>query len=320
MDAARFVFRFWRMRKLNITTFEMYRRPEPLVLPELVSLGLYVTAESQIGGPRRDSPDGFEIGYLETGSVEWWDGTTLDEALPGSILIDRPGNWQGGTGALLHPCTRYWLRFNFPARGPLPGLLESSTLALRHDFVGMRLRHFPGRPALRDLFCKLLQQQRDPDDFAEDFSRALFHEILVTVIRDHQAVEQRVYSPPVRQSLELFNNHLSSELPMDTVARRVGLSTGYLHEVFSRETGFTPAHYHLRRRIDAAKRVLIEGTTPITVVAIDLGFSSSQYFSTAFKKVVGLTPMQYRQLRASETARPPSAHEAEPARAPQPGH
>jgi AraC family L-rhamnose operon regulatory protein RhaS len=299
------------MRKLNTMTFEMYRRPDPLVLPELVSVGLYVTSDSQIGGPRRDGPDGLEIGYLETGSVEWWDGEQLDEAPPGSILIDRPGDWQGGSGAIVHPCKRYWLRFNFPSRGPLSGLLESTTLSLRHAFYGMQRRHFPGRQELRDLFCELLDQQRDPDDFAEDFSRAIFHQILIAVFRDYQMREQQTYSASVRQALDMFHAHLARELTIEAVAREVGLSTGYLHEVFLRETGFTPANYHLRLRIDAAKRILIENSGPVTEAAMDLGFSSSQYFSTAFKKVVGLTPMQYRQLRSSAKCVPRAGGERE---------
>jgi len=288
------------MRNLNIRVFEMYRRPDVLVLPELVSLGLYITQESQIGGPRHQSPDGLEIGYLESGSVEWWDGERLYEAGPGSVLIDRPGHWQGGAGAIVHPCTRYWIRFSFPVRGNLPGLSPDATADLRAIFGEMRRRHFPGSPRLKELFGLLLAEQRDPDPMSCELSRALFHQLLFTVVRDHQAEQLKRYSAATLSAIDLFNLHLTEDVSVEAIASAAGLSTGYFHEVFHRETGYTPAQYHMRRRIDAAKRLLLTGEISVTDIALDLGFSSSQYFSTVFRKVVGLTPVQYRHLRASK--------------------
>lgn len=294
------VFRFSGMRKSNIRTFEMYRRPDALVLPELVSLGLYITQESQIGGPRHASPDGLEIGFLEAGSVEWWDGERLDEAVPGSVLIDKPGDWQGGAGAIVHPCTRYWLRFCFPPRGALPGLSSEVTADLRALFGEMQRRHFPGSPRLRELFGLLLAEQRAPDALSEDFSRSLFHQILLTVARDHQAEQERRHAPAVATAMELLGRQPAEDLAIDTVAAAVGLSTGYFYELFHRATGYTPAQYQMRQRIGAAKRLLLGGQVSITDIALDLGFSSSQYFSTVFRKIVGLTPIQYRHLRATK--------------------
>ena len=64
---------------MNSEIFEMYRRPQALTLPELVSLGMFITSEPRIGGKRPGGPSELEIGYLERGSVEWWDGKDLEE-------------------------------------------------------------------------------------------------------------------------------------------------------------------------------------------------------------------------------------------------
>jgi AraC-like DNA-binding protein len=50
------------------------------------------------------------------------------------------------------------------------------------------------------------------------------------------------------------------------------------------------------RRAKAAAR-LAEGTTPISTIALDLGFASSQHFSAAFRDAKGMTPTQYREPR-----------------------
>ena len=99
----------------------MYRQPQPLVLPELVALGWCKTDYPRLGGVRTDGYDGLEIGYVERGSIEWLTDSGLQEAGPGSIIIDWPGDWQGGVNAIVHPCERYWVRFNFPPKGRLPG-------------------------------------------------------------------------------------------------------------------------------------------------------------------------------------------------------
>ncbi len=282
---------------MNNETFEMYRRPQPLVLPELVSLGVFETSEVRLGGVRTDGQDGLEIGYLEHGSVEWLTADGLEEAGPNSLMIDRPGEWQGGASAIVHPCRRYWLRFRFPPKGELPGVSAARAAELAAVYAGLARRHFPASPGMRTLFEQLVAQQRAPQDFAEEMSRSLFHQILFGVVRDYRRDRATTYSPAVRGALSLFASHLDQDFRTEDVAARVGLSTGYFHDLFQREVGHTPAQFHLRLRISAAKRALVYTNGTITTIAMTLGFSSSQYFSTAFRKVVGLTPTEYRQLR-----------------------
>ena len=284
---------------MNTETFEMYRRPDFVLVPELESLGQFITAESRLGGARQDGSVGMEIGYLEEGSVEWWDGKHLQEAGPSSVLIDQPGDWQGGASAIVHPCRRYWLRFRFPKDSALPGLSLEATEALAEAFAKIRAHHFPGNPALRDLFRGLLEQQRDPTIFAEEYSRALFHQIMILVLRDYEMNQHKRISDTTRRAQDYLAANIDRDIHVEDVSALVHLSTGYFHELFQRETGTTPARYHQRLRITAAKRRLIEQHVSITDVAMELGFSSSQYFSTTFKKVVGLTPQSYRNLRSS---------------------
>lgn len=283
---------------MNTETFEMYRRPDFVLVPELESLGQFITAESRLGGARQDGSIGMEIGYLEKGSVEWWDGKQLQEAGPSSILIDQPGDWQGGANAIVHPCRRYWLRFRFPDDRPLPGLSLETTLAMAETFATIKVHHYPGNPILRDLFHGLLEQQRDPGAYSEDYSRALFHQILILALRDYEVNQAKRVSDTTRRAQDYLARNLDHDIRVEDVSSLVGLSTGYFHELFQRETGITPARYHQRLRISAAKRMLIEQKLSITDVAMALGFSSSQYFSTTFKKVVGLTPQSYRSLRS----------------------
>lgn len=301
------------MRKLNSELFEMYRRPEPLVLPELLSVGWCRTDYSRLGGPRTDGLDAFELGYLERGSLEWWTEDGLEEAGPGSVIIDRPGDWQGGVNAIVHPCQRYWVRFNFPPHGALPGLADTTAAQLSRWFHGQTRRHFPASPRHKGHFEQLLDLQRNPGAFAEEASRAIFHLILFLAVHDGERQDEVEHSPPVLAALAFLDAHVTEDCHIETVASHVGLSVGYFHELFVRETGLTPSQYHLRKRIAAAKRELIYSDISVTHLAAHIGFSSSQYFATVFRKVVGLTPSEYRTLRdtpARPQKRRPSMLEA----------
>ena len=59
-------------------------------------------------------------------------------------------------------------------------------------------------------------------------------------------------------------------------------------------TGFTPHAYILKRRIEAAQILLLDEENPIAWIALEVGFSGQAHFSSAFKKIVGVSPRQWR--------------------------
>jgi AraC-like DNA-binding protein len=288
--------------------FEMYREPD-VILPELIGLGWCRTLAPLFGGPRTDGRIGYEIGFLERGSIEWMTEDGLDEAGPGSLLIDRPGDWQGGVSAIMHPCERYWLRFNFPPAGALPGMGVAAVAGLADGFAAIRKRHFPASPAIREQFQRLLDLQRQPGRFAAEIARAALHQILCQTVLDHEDSAEIRHSRQTAAAIAFLDARVDVDFSGEAVARAVGLSVGYFYDLFQREVGLTPGQYHARQRVAVAKRRLIQSEASITEIALTLGFSSSQYFSTTFKKIVGMTPGAYRTLRERGVAGQPQAAE-----------
>ncbi|HEY3377167.1 MAG TPA: helix-turn-helix transcriptional regulator, partial [Armatimonadota bacterium] len=81
-------------------------------------------------------------------------------------------------------------------------------------------------------------------------------------------------------------------LPLDTLAELLNLSTSRFKAKFKLEVGIPPAEYIMRRRLDRAKTLLCAGHS-VTTTAYALGFPSSQYFATAFKRYTGQRPLDY---------------------------
>jgi AraC family transcriptional regulator len=75
-----------------------------------------------------------------------------------------------------------------------------------------------------------------------------------------------------------------------------GLSASHLARCFRQTTGKTLHAYVETVRMDRARKLLAETDMPIKEIAAASGFSTARYFSTAFRRVAGETPRDFRAL------------------------
>lgn len=122
---------------------------------------------------------------------------------------------------------------------------------------------------------------------------AIINKIINFVQNKHNAV--------TRNSIEkakefIHQNYMNSELNLKSVAESVHISPGYFSQLFKQVTGKTCIEYLTKVRIDAAKKLLKETTLKAYEIADKVGFNDSQYFSTCFKKLIGVPPTEYRDI------------------------
>ena len=91
-----------------------------------------------------------------------------------------------------------------------------------------------------------------------------------------------------------FNLYEIEELPQ--IAEKLGYSYSYLSHMFSRETGLTIQQYYNQRRFGLAIEMLKKGELNITEIAEKLHYQSIHSFSKAFRKAIGVSPIQYQNL------------------------
>lgn len=276
-------------------TEEVYY-PETL-LPEVPGMGWSRFAQGTPGGPRPSGSKTYEICFITKGSVEWWLGDELHEAWANYLFINNPGEWHGGTSGMLQPCELYWVQFYFPPDGKLPSLSQETIQPLKQTFTHLTKRYFPAPVYMHTLFAQLLDEQRQQKLYAQDNARALFHQILMGTARAYLAQQSQSYSEPIRKVLRWIDEHLTVQASTEVLAEQASMSVTLFYKVFLQELGLSPAEYYLRQRLVKAKQLLRQSSLGVTEIALSLGFSSSQYFATAFKKHIGLTPSKYRSLR-----------------------
>ncbi|MGF3022455.1 helix-turn-helix domain-containing protein [Methylobacterium aquaticum] len=90
--------------------------------------------------------------------------------------------------------------------------------------------------------------------------------------------------------------NLERDLSVGELADLVGLSVPYFSHAFRASTGEAPYQYILRRRCLRAQARLL-GRETVSEVALALGFASQSHFTTAFRKVTGMTPAAWRRGR-----------------------
>ena len=91
-----------------------------------------------------------------------------------------------------------------------------------------------------------------------------------------------------------INEHFPSPTILEDVAKAVNLSVNHANNIFKTTTGQTMFNYAVKMRINRAKQLMSDPTLSISTISREVGYASSSYFTTAFKKNVGMSPMQYR--------------------------
>ncbi len=99
----------------------------------------------------------------------------------------------------------------------------------------------------------------------------------------------------IRKALEYIENRYHHDLGIDEVAEYCGLSSSHFCVLFRQVVGQTFLEYLTRFRIDKACSILRNSEVKVYQVAPLVGYMDSRYFTQVFKKVVGMTPSEYRQ-------------------------
>ena len=101
----------------------------------------------------------------------------------------------------------------------------------------------------------------------------------------------------IRKAMAYIHEHFAEPIGREDVARYAGVSEGYLSRCFTQETGLSLIHYVARYRVQQAKQSLRISEKSITEIALEVGFSDSNYFSRAFRREVGISPLAYRRMK-----------------------
>jgi YesN/AraC family two-component response regulator len=100
----------------------------------------------------------------------------------------------------------------------------------------------------------------------------------------------------VKNTLVYLHQYYAMQLNRKEIASAVGVSEGYLSEIFKLEMGISPWDTLIRLRIQRACELLKTSEKSITDISTRVGFDDPSYFGRVFKKIIGISPKAYREL------------------------
>ena len=105
----------------------------------------------------------------------------------------------------------------------------------------------------------------------------------------------------IQQVLTYINEHYTQPITIEDLARRFCISSSYLSHEFARYTRRSVYDYILYRRIMLAREMM---TAPASLnsIAYDCGFNDYSCFLRSFRKIVGMSPREYREMRRGHSA------------------
>lgn len=99
----------------------------------------------------------------------------------------------------------------------------------------------------------------------------------------------------IQRLIDFIEGRLESELSLTELASVIRLSPRHFARLFKKTFGLSPHQYVMRERVRQAKRLLTERKSPISEIALSLGFGNQSYFTYIFHRVTGITPKRYRR-------------------------
>ncbi|MFC7263493.1 helix-turn-helix transcriptional regulator [Streptomyces lutosisoli] len=156
-------------------------------------------------------------------------------------------------------------------------------------------------PVLRRRVGQLHTALGHPGDELEAASRlALIAERLRGHLRPRITRELPRADPPLAVRLrELLDERLVQGIALDEAAELVHAHPAHLVRAFSTAFGIAPHQYLMSRRVDRARRLLLDGRPPGDVAAAT-GFYDQSHLTRHFKRLVGVSPGRYRTSYRSD--------------------
>ena len=263
----------------------------------------------------------WELVWFAGGRASWTcAGETLDLG-PGDVHIARPGEIHSGRPDPADPNHNLALGFD-PALLPLAGagprlvapardvgaaIAEAELTVDAFGLSGTRVVHGVDGllPLGRRMLAELDALSDDPRKrrLTVAMVQSLVVEIAVTVTR--AAIDGGLSgdpgpqaSTPVREDLRgllaWIGRRLDAPPTVAEMAAHIGLSPAHLTVIFRQQTGRTPVEHVTALRVERACALLDARRASITQVALDLGFCSSQWFATVFRRHCGVSPSAWR--------------------------
>ncbi len=280
-------------------------------LPGVQSVGYWNSLQEQKWGLPWHRNEGIEITFLENGALHFFIGKQRYELKPNTLTITRPWQPHKVGDPNIGLCKLHWIILDVGVRRPhqpwqwpewlllSPAEKEELTVFLSHNEAPVWENMQDIQAEFHEIGDIILRQEPSGSfTFMTLTLNELLYKLLTLLKRRQPSLKKRLTSKT--RNVELFLEEIEHDYnrpwTVDSMAKECHLGKTAFIEYFKRITNMTPLQYLNYLRVKKAKMLLKDNEhLSVLDIALECGFSSSQYFASIFKRFTGQTPSDIRK-------------------------
>lgn len=243
--------------------------------------------------------DGYELCVLTAGRATWWTAEGLHTLRPGDAFISRPNELHGSLIGSLEACDLYWFQFDLDSKAfaldkrskdELAARLDAARMAAVGPWLNVVTHHY-------DALLAEFRSESPRPSIVRMHAVAIIDVFAQASTAGHAEVDDRL-----RCIQAWVLDQIAGPLRVEDIQRGTGVARNEIYRLFREQLGTTPTQWITAERVRIASSRLLSDQS-LSRISFDLGFSSTQYFATVFRRHTGVSPSVYRQrMKASLAA------------------
>ncbi|WP_262678206.1 helix-turn-helix domain-containing protein [Paenibacillus sp. J5C2022] len=121
------------------------------------------------------------------------------------------------------------------------------------------------------------------------------HDVMQEAGTRLQEAKQRACRKETLQIIEILHDRIHEKITLDMLANAVNLNASYLCRIFKQDTGKSMFQYINELKVNYAVQLLKQKDVRVKEVAYKVGIDNPFYFNRLFKKMIGLSPSEFRK-------------------------
>lgn len=249
-------------------------------------------SQTEMPRPMHRHENLFEINYVEEGSGRHFIDGKVYLSHPGDVLVYNSGVLHEDSVHEKNTVCMFGLGIE---NLQIDGMPEGWLLPVE---TSMKIPCSLRAPQVRQLFLGIEEQVRGKETTQPEVA-SMFAASILLLVRElaisQENAEQSKEMQLARQISAYIDQHFSEEISLESLEQQFGVSKYHIAHLFQRQIGYSPIQYLQRRRIGEAQSKLVFTDQKVIDIALDVGFHSLSYFTRTFTKIVGMSPVLYRE-------------------------
>lgn len=145
-------------------------------------------------------------------------------------------------------------------------------------------------------YTRVMEKSGGGSFCCEQMVRLYIEQLLILLVRGNRRtvpVKRAENGCLLAKICEYLEKNVQSRLHFEDIMHEFNLSASVIKKLFREQMDCGVMEYFARLKVDAAKQMIREGNYNFTEIAAALSFNTSQYFTTVFRRVSGMTPTEY---------------------------